>query len=275
MVCKKCGNELMKEGSFCPNCGTNNEQKNKKFSSWNFIIIVILSLIIVGGISFLIYNHFNNTDDYDNSIDDNTSINYDNTENEQNEYIEEPLQEEQELSESDKIKLKVVSLIDKGLVFDAGDYIKGDIPAGEYAFIKFGSSSYYEEEDAAGNIIDNENFDSFGYVRVLAAGNIETKGILVSTKAFKELGVTGAKQLYEIMNDTQNYNQSGYYKVGVDIKAGTYVVESLGGSGYYAIQSGPVGKSDIIKNDNFNGKKVITVKNGQYVEISRATITEK
>ena len=54
MVCKKCGNELMKEGSFCPNCGTNNEQKNKKFSSWNVIIIVILSLIIVGGISFLI-----------------------------------------------------------------------------------------------------------------------------------------------------------------------------------------------------------------------------
>src|SRR5699024_7869410 len=38
---------------------------------------------------------------------------------------------------------KLLNLIDEGLAFDTGSYIKGDIPAGEYAFISFdGSGSY-------------------------------------------------------------------------------------------------------------------------------------
>lgn len=171
--------------------------------------------------------------------------------------------------------VKISDLIDKGLAFDTGSYIKGDIPKGEYAFIKFnGSGSYYSEEDASDNIIDNENFDSFGYVKVHEAGNLTTRGVLISISAFDTLGVSGAKEIYEILNEQKDYNQGGWYKVGTDIEAGTYVIESIG-SAYYAIMTGPVGNSDIVNNDNFNGKKQVTVSNGQYLKVSRATITKK
>lgn len=183
--------------------------------------------------------------------------------------------EKKELTESDKMILKITSLMNENLAFDTGDYIKGDIPAGEYAFIRFsGSGQYYSEEDSAGNIIENENFDSFGYVKVHEAGNLTTRGVLVSINAFEKLEVTGAKQLYEILNNQKDYNEGGYYKVGVDIPAGQYILESYS-SAYYAVMSGPVGSSDIIKNDNFNGKTSVSVRDGQYLTVSRAKITQQ
>ena len=182
--------------------------------------------------------------------------------------------EVKELTESDKMIIKISNLIDEGLAFDTGSYVKGDIPAGEYAFVKFaGSGSYYSEEDAAGNIIDNENFDSFGYVKVHAVGDITTRGVLINVSSFKKLGVSGAKEIYEILNEQENYNQAGYYKVGVDIPAGKYVVESIG-SGYYAIMTGPVSDNRIVDNDNFNGKATVNLKNGQYLDLSRAQIIQ-
>ncbi len=179
-----------------------------------------------------------------------------------------------ELTKSDIMLMKIVGLIDEKLAFDTGDYIKGDIPVGEYAFVKFsGSGSYYEEEDAAGNIIDNENFDSFGYVKVYGFGNITTSGVLININAFEQLGVSSAKEIYEILNNQENYNQSGYYKVGVDIQPGSYTIESIG-SGYYAIMAGPVGNSDIIDNDNFSGRTEVYVREGQYLDVSRAQILQ-
>ncbi len=170
--------------------------------------------------------------------------------------------------------LKVSALIENKKAYDTGSYVKGEIAPGEYAFVKFeGSGSYYEEEDAAGNIIDNENFDSFGYVKVHGKGDIETRGVLISVSAFSELGVSGAKEIYEQLNNKKDYMESGYYKVGADIPAGSYTIESYG-SAYFAVMSGPVGNSDIVRNDNFNGKKSVTVRNGQYLEVSRAEITK-
>ncbi len=63
------------------------------------------------------------------------------------------------------------------------------------------------------------------------------------------------------------------YKVGIDIEAGRYILESLG-SGYYAVLTGPVGNNDIVDNDNFNGKATVTIKNGQYLQLSRAKFSE-
>ena len=165
--------------------------------------------------------------------------------------------------------------MDEKLAFDTGNYIKGDIPAGEYAFVKFsGSGAYYSEEDSAGNIIDNENFDSFGYVKVHAAGNLTTRGVLISINAFEKLEVSGAKQIYEILNNQTDYHDGGYYKVGVDIPAGQYVLESYG-SGYWAVMTGPVGSSDIVDNDNFNGRASVNVRDGQYLTISRSSYTKQ
>lgn len=171
---------------------------------------------------------------------------------------------------------ELVKMIDEGLVYDSGSYVKGEVKAGEYAFVRFdGAGSYYEELDMAGNIIENENFDSFGYVKVLQAGDLTTGGVLINVTAFKRLGVSGAKEIWEILNDVKDYNQSGYYKVGYDIKPGKYIVETLGGDGYYGVMSGPVGKSSIIRNDFYSGKKTVTISKGQYITLSGVKIYPK
>lgn len=178
-----------------------------------------------------------------------------------------------ELTESEKMLSKIEGLESKKQVFNPGNYVKGDIPKGEYAFVGKGDIKYYCEKDAAGNIIDNENFESFGYVYVHGLGNVETRGILVSIDAFDDLGVTGAKELYEIIHDHHDYTQSGMYKIGADLPSGTYTVESIG-QGYYALVSGPVGNNKIIDNDLFMGKTKVSTRNGQYLELSRAMLVD-
>lgn len=185
----------------------------------------------------------------------------------------EEVEEPRELTPQEQMVTDVVSLIDKGEAFDAGSYIKGDIPKGEYAFVTFdGSGQYYEEEDSAGNIIDNENFDSFGYVQVHEVGNIENSGALVKIDVLSELGVSGAKELYEILNGIENFKDAGWYKVGVDIEPGEYIIESYG-EGYVAVMAGPVGNGEIIDNENFNGRYSVNVTEGQYLVVSSGTIT--
>jgi len=91
-------------------------------------------------------------------------------------------------SAQEKMLASINGLIDSGSAFDTGSYVKGDIPKGEYAFVTFdGSGQYYSEEDSAGNIIDNENFDSFGYVYVQGVGNIKSDGVLIKVSSFKKL----------------------------------------------------------------------------------------
>ena len=183
--------------------------------------------------------------------------------------------EEMELTESDKMLLKLEPLMDEKLAFDTGDYIQGDIPSGEYAFVKLsGNIAYYSEKDSSENIIENEIFDSFGYVKVHAAGNLTTDGVLININAFGKLGVTSAKQIYEALHNLTDYHEGGYYKVGVDIPAGQYVLESYG-RGYWAVMTGPVGSSDIIKNDNYNGRALVNVRDGQYLEITNSFYTKQ
>lgn len=167
---------------------------------------------------------------------------------------------------------KVIGLMDSKEAFDTGSYIKGDIPAGEYAFVSFeGSGQYYSEEDSAGNIIDNENFDSFGYVYVHEAGNIQTDGVLIQVGAFKKLGIKSAKEIYEKLNNVSDYRESAIYKVGTDIAPGAYTIESYG-EGYVEVMSGPIGNSDIVDNEIFNGKYSVTVQAGQYLKVSQGKL---
>jgi hypothetical protein len=230
-----------------------------------YLLIVTLVLVMSGCGNDNTKNSYENDNNSNKQENNSTSNDYENN-------YEEPVVE---YSESDQMIMKIMTLIDEGLAFDTGSYVKGDIPKGEYAFIKFeGSGSYYSEEDAAGNIIDNENFDSFGYVKVHGVGDIETRGVLIKVSAFEKLEVSSAKEIYEILNEQEDYNQSGYYKVGVDIKPGTYTVESFG-NGYYAILDGPIGDYDIIDNDFFKGKATIRLKKGQYLNLSSAQILEK
>lgn len=167
---------------------------------------------------------------------------------------------------------KINELIESKNAFDTGSYVKGDIPTGEYAFISFdGSGKYYSEEDGAGNIIDNENFDSFGYVYVQEAGNLQTGGVLIKINQFKKLSVSGAKEIYEKLNDTTKYKESGIYKAGFDIKSGSYTIQSVG-QAYVEVGSGPIGNNEIIDNENFNAKHSVNVSDGQYLKISGGKI---
>lgn len=179
-----------------------------------------------------------------------------------------------ELSPQQKMVNAVTALFDQKLAFDTGSYIAGDIPKGEYAFIRFdGSGQYYSEENQNGEIVDNENFDSFGYVYVHQVGNISNDGLLINVNALSGLGVAGAKELYEVINNKTNYSDAGWYKVGVDLPSGQYVAESYG-NGYVAVLSGPVGKNEIFDNEIFEGKYSFKVSDGQYVNISNALITQ-
>lgn len=234
---------------------------SKKWWLWSGTIVFLVVISIT-------FSYDNNFDTIDKDTDNNKNYNYNYEINDD--------KKEEELTESEKMVNMIISLMDEKLAFDTGSYIKGDIPKGEYAFVKFdGSGSYYSEEDLAGNIIDNENFDSFGYVTVHEVGNLETQGVLISINAFEKLEVSGAKEIYEILNNQSNYNQGGYYKVGTDIDAGTYLIESIGSDAYYAVMSGPVSGGDIVDNDIFSGRKQVTLKKGQYLTISRAQITKQ
>ncbi|WP_222199052.1 hypothetical protein [Collinsella ureilytica] len=67
----------------------------------------------------------------------------------------------------------------------------------------------------------------------------------------------------------------GIYKVGLDIPAGEYNITSSGDLGYYAVL-GTVDANEtygnIINNDNFEGNSFVSVADGQYLEIARASI---
>lgn len=60
----------------------------------------------------------------------------------------------------------------------------------------------------------------------------------------------------------------GTYKVGVDIPAGEYVLFATSGSGYFAVTSDSSG-DDILFNDNFTYNSIITIRDGEYLELSR------
>ncbi len=160
--------------------------------------------------------------------------------------------------------------INVGQAFKPGSYSKGSIPKGEYAFIS--PKGGYFAEEYNGQILANENFSSFGYVYVQGLGDITTRGYLISIENLKLKDKSGALSIYKSINKEIEYNFSGYYKVGLDIEPGTYKAESTG-NGYIAIESGPLGRSKTVKNELFQGEKTITVSDGQYLKVNRATIS--
>lgn len=71
-----------------------------------------------------------------------------------------------------------------------------------------------------------------------------------------------------------DWKNSGMYKVGEDIPAGTYYFENAGNSkGYYAIYSDSTGDFDsLLHNDNVPSFTFLTVSDGQYLEVTRGKI---
>lgn len=239
-----------------------------KFKLKNVLITGAI-LVVVGGC----VNQFSN--DSTEEKTDKVAVSENNDNAQQSETKKEVKEEKpKQLTKKEKVFNKIEKLMKSKKAFDAGSYIKGDIPVGEYAFVQYdGSGQYFGESKTNGDIIANENFDNFGYAYVSGGGNIENAALMVNVKSLKYLGVKGAKELFEILNDEKNFKGSGYYKVGTDIKPGTYIFESVDGAdGYVSVESGAVGHSDIINNENFNGRYSTAARTGQYLVVSSADI---
>lgn len=86
-------------------------------------------------------------------------------------------------------------------------------------------------------------------------------------KAKKEADEKAAREA--LANATHS---AGTYKVGEDIPAGEYKLESSG-KGYYCVYP-DTSKSEILENDNFSSVNYINLEDGQCVELSRCSMTE-
>jgi len=149
----------------------------------------------------------------------------------------------------------------------AGMYKVGtDIKAGEYVVV--GDGAYVElSKDSAGTL------DS-----VIANENVQNRTIF-TIKDGQYFQVTNGK-IYPIskapkVEPVDGKLPAGMYKVGVDIKAGEYKVQS-DADGYIEVtkNSSHVLES-VVSNDNFSGEKYITVKKGQYLTVYNGSIIAK
>lgn len=142
-----------------------------------------------------------------------------------------------------------------------------DIPAGAYILYPNSSSiSAYmciSSDSNQDDIIDNDNFDGQVYVQIESGQYFElNRGYAIPYSMTEPLSAIGA------LSD-------GMYKVGRDIPAGEYKVNASSErySGYWCIYSKPLGKGcEIISNDNFKSSTYVTVRDGQYLYISRGEI---
>ncbi|WP_257827219.1 hypothetical protein [Burkholderia glumae] len=173
-------------------------------------------------------------------------------------------------AESPQQPTMMQELVSARLAFEPGSYAKGTVPKGEYAYV--GKSEGYFGEEINGHIIDNQIFPSFGYVFVQGVGDIKTAGYLLSPVALKKLGYKSASEVFRSLTGQDAYNLSGMYKVGVDLPAGNYIIESTG-TAYVSVNTGPVGNGEIVWNDNFHGTKSANLTNGQYIELNNASIS--
>jgi len=162
-------------------------------------------------------------------------------------------------------------------------YIEKNIPI-TIAYASEGKDGKERSEKAVETFRDSFTYDETGNIESgIAVGDFDnnSKLTLIATKSsilchlsfeqensdFEENdNLVDDENLLADKTTNKNYS-SGQYKVGVDIPAGEYVLFSSE-NGYFCISSDANG-SDIIGNDNFNNNSIITVFDGQYVELSR------
>lgn len=144
-------------------------------------------------------------------------------------------------------------------------YVVGvDIPAGEY-YMK--PTRSYDTEIVIYKNGKTKSFydqDTYGDSAIITL----SKGTSVSYKGLTAVPISQSKKL-------ASTKKEGMFKVGVHIPAGTYTLKSREGfdEGYYYIynSSKPNADYDI---ESFTGTTTITLKKGQYLKLSFATIVQ-
>ncbi len=261
VYCKKCGNQLTEEDIFCPNCGTKKvslEQINKldkapgffekakifcARNKWLVCIVASVSaavlIIAIGIFSMVAYQiHRRNALRTRNS-------NY--------------ASDEGRTSRSNGIDF---SSLHK---YENSTYkIGSTMPAGEYVLFTNSSISGYFclSSDSSGmtsSIITNDNFN---YTSIIT---VEDGEYLELSRCYAEpIGTAG----------TLTTSGEGMFKIGTHLSSGEYELQATESiSGYYCIYSDSR-RSKIVSNDNFMGTKYVTVRDGQYLELSRCKIVK-
>lgn len=118
---------------------------------------------------------------------------------------------------------------------------------------------YWCDEGTVGFDIGQKGWDA---IRELYNGTDQFKPKMDELK--KSLEENMGIKIYEV-----SYS-AGQYKVGADIPPGEYVVFSDSGAGYFAISTDG-NKSDIIANENFDYNSIVTINDGEYLELSRCS----
>ncbi len=152
--------------------------------------------------------------------------------------------------------------------YPAGMYKVGtDIPAGLYVLTAGTSySGYYKvTSDSSGSfdsILYNENFNGRCYLELKNGQYVElTRCTAISFDDAEPLSPTGGTL------------SGNWLKVGFDIAPGEYKITAVSGTGYCAVYShATTDFANIMTNDNFTGSKYITVKAGQYLQLSQCEL---
>jgi len=152
--------------------------------------------------------------------------------------------------------------------FKQGMYkIGSDMPPGEYVLLAKGMGYFAITTDSTGSldsIVANDNFSSRSIVAVSAGQYLELKGC-------EAVPIDKAPPV----NTASGVLGPGMYKVGIDLPAGEYKVESSN-AGYVEVSSNSSHTLDaIVTNDNFSGSKYITVQDGQYLKLVNAKLNLK
>jgi len=161
--------------------------------------------------------------------------------------------------------------------FKAGTYEVGDkLPAGEYILVASGTGYYEITSDTSGSpssVLAQDVFNTYSYVTVSEGQYIR---IGVAT-AYPVTGKVKLADLVTIKNSDGTYKE-GMYKVGVDIDAGEYLLKSTddGTTGaYYEVDPDSSGNAaSIISNGAFDEDTSVTVVDGEYLKVIRATVTK-
>lgn len=118
-----------------------------------------------------------------------------------------------------------------------------------------------------------EQLNALGYDCGTANGinNEKTQKAITDYQRDYDLIVSGSVN-EEILQSLENRKiieiTEGTYKVGEDILAGEYIIFASGSSGYFCVSSDS-NQDDILFNGNFDYNSIITVNDGEYLELER------
>ena len=144
--------------------------------------------------------------------------------------------------------------------YKAGTYKVGsDISAGEYKLTATSSGYYCVYPDSSkSSILENDNFTVVDYITV-------EDGQYLVVKDATFVAIADA-------TPTSTLKSSGVYKVGYDCAAGEYKITQVGSTlAYYCVYDNSTVDRDIVDNDNFENSDYVTVEDGEYLVINRAT----